>query len=430
MRVNFHGVHLCCRLATALLCCGAAVANASTTYGVFDARTMAMGGVAVASANNDNAQFYNSALLAFNDEIEERTRDSRFWFPMLSPQFARSVIDAENIYSDDLHNALTRSVTAFNDAQDQTAARDVANISAQLRGSLQNIADRELFVDAYAGISLSEPGKFVGAGFFLGGRVLASGRPAITGADLDLLSAYEQGLLFVASNGAEGEARPELFDANGALIDPQGNYDSSVAAAGLTIIEIGVASSHQIEFLGQKIAAGWTFKAMEVNTFEDLQRFDNQRVDLSRSEERESAVNFDVGAVKDFGNGWRVGVAIKDIIPHDYKTTAGTRLKLRPRPRIGVSYQRGDWLFGADADLVASQPLVDLKGVQEVAVGAEWLVKPWLRMRSGYRHDFNGGRRSAVSVGIGTLWKRLAADVAYSNGSRSRGMALQFGVAF
>ena len=430
MQTKFERISYCRGLATALLCCCAAIANASTTYGVFDARTMAMGGVAVASANNDNAQFYNSALLAFNDEIEERTRDARFWFPMLSPQFARAVIDAENIYSDDLYNALSRSVAEFNGAQDPTTARNVANVSADLRGSLQSIRDRELFVDAYAGVSLSEPGKFVGAGFFLGGRVLVSGTPTITSADLDLLNAYEEGLLFVASNGAEGQARPELFDANGALIDPQGNYDSSVAAAGLTIIEVGVASSHQIEIFGQKIAAGWTFKAINVRTFEDVQRFDNQRVDLSRSEERDSGINFDIGAVKDFGNGWRVGLAIKDIIPRDYATTAGTRIKLRPRPRVGVSYQRGDWQFAADADMVASQPLVGINGVQEVAVGAEWVVKPWLRLRSGYRHDLNGGRRGAISVGIGTLWKRFAADVAFLNGSQSLGMALQFGVAF
>ena len=430
MQTKFDRISYCRGLATALLCCCAAIANASTTYGIFDARTMAMGGAAVASSNNDNAQFYNSALLAFNEEVEERTRDARFWFPMLSPQFAKAVIDAENIYSDDLHNALTRSVAEFNGAQDQDTARNIANISAELRGSLQSIADRELFVDAYAGISLSEPGKFVGAGFFLGGRVLAIGTPSIANTDLELLNAYEEGLLFVASNGAEGQARPELFDANGTLISPQGSYDSFVAAAGLTIIEVGVASSHQIEIFGQKIAAGWTFKAINVSTFEDLQRLDNQRVNLSRSEERKSAINFDIGAVKDFGNGWRVAVAIKDIIPRDYRTTAGTRIKLRPRPRVGISYQRGDWQFGADADLVASQPLVRINGVQEVAVGAEWVVKPWLRLRSGYRHDFNGGRRGAISVGVGTLWKRFAADVAFLSGSRSRGMALQFGVAF
>jgi len=430
MRVDLKRVRHCRSLAIAFLCCASSIASASTTYGVFDARTMAMGGVAVASANNDNAHFYNSALLAFNEEIEERTEDSRIWFPMLSPQFARAVIDAENIYSDDLHGALTRSVAAFNDTPDQTTARNVANTSADLRGALQSISDEELFVDAYAGVSLTEPGKFVGAGFFLGGRVLASGLPTITSADLDLLNAYEEGLLFVASNGAEGQARPELFDANGALIDPQGSYSSSVAAAGVTIIEIGVASAHQVEFLGQKIAAGWTFKAVNVRTFEDLQRLDNDRVDFDRSEERDSAINFDLGAVKDFGNGWRVGVAIKDIIPHDYETTAGTRLKLRPRPRVGVSYQRGDWQFGADADLVTSQPLAGIDGVHEVAIGAEWVVKPWLRLRSGYRHDINGSRRGAVSVGVGTLWKRFAADVAYLDGSRSRGMALQFGMAF
>ena len=77
---------------------------------------MAMGGASVASANNDNAQFYNSALLAFNDEIEERTKDSRFWFPVIAPQISDSAIDAEEIHSDDVFDNISTNVAAFNAA--------------------------------------------------------------------------------------------------------------------------------------------------------------------------------------------------------------------------------------------------------------------------------------------------------------------------
>lgn len=300
--------------------------QASTGFGIFDARTMAMGGASVASANTDNAQFNNSALLAFNDEIEERATDSRFLFPLIAPQISESAFTLEGIAQDDSAAVLLRAIAAFNDAEDAASAQAVIDASSSLSGE-------DIFADVYAGFAVSEPGRFQAAGFFMGVRLLAGGAANITPADVAALQAYREALLFVASNGAQGTAHPELFDGDGTLLDPVANFDSSVVARGAAITEIGVAMSRQIYLFGQPLAAGINFKALNIDTFEDVERVVADRLDADRN-------------------------------------------------------------------------------------------------RAGYRHDLAGHRDGVASVGIGTLWKRLALDVAYAGSSDSRAAAIQAGYAF
>jgi hypothetical protein len=414
-------------------CCVFALSSpvlAGETFGIFDARTLAMGGASVASANNSNAQFYNAALLAFNEEIEERTQDSRFLFPLLTPQLSESAIDIEELAGDDPSQSITRAVNDFNAMPDALTAQSVVDVTAKLDAALADIDDEDVFADAYVGFALSEPGKLHGAGFFMGARLLGGGRSTVTAADRALLGAYQEGLSFVASGGAEGAAHPELFDANGALIDPGNELDSTVSATGAVVVEIGVAMSKQIYLFGYPIAAGISFKVLEIDTFEDVERVVDDRIDVEQNSETDANVNFDIGLAKEFGDRWRVGLAVKDIIPHNYKTSLGTVIRFRPRPRIGAAYQAGRLQVGIDADLIRSQTFANERPTQEAAVGVEWSLGSPVKLRAGYRYDFRGSRAGIVSLGAGTLWKRLAVDVAYAQGPKARAAALQFGIAF
>ena len=417
-------------LATCYISILSSPALAGTTYGIFDARTLAMGGVSVASANNDSAQFYNAALLAFNEEIEERTEDSRFLFPLLIPQVAKSIITIEELAQDDPAGAITRAVNDFNATPDALNAQAVLEVTAGLDASLAELDDDDLFADIYFGMAISEPGKLQGAGFFLGTRILAGGQSTVTGADRAILAAYQEGLTFVASNGGQGVAHPELFDANGALIDPGGNFDSSVTAAGAVITEAGVAMSGQFHLFGQPIAAGFSFKVLDIETFEDIERVVDDRLDVDQNTESEGTVNFDIGFVKQLGEYWRLGLAVKDLIPYNYDTSLGTTIRLRPRARFGVAYQKGRLQIAADADLTQSEPLGTERPTQEVAVGAEWTFESPFRLRAGYRYDIQSHRDGVASLGVGTLWRRLAVDLAYAEGNDAKAAALQFGIAF
>lgn len=403
---------------------------AGTAYGIYDARTLAMGGASVASANNDNAQFYNAALLAFNEEIEERTQDSRLLIPLLVTQVSESAIDLEDVAHNGLSQSITRSVSNFNAAPDALTAQAVVDAAANLDASLAALDNEDLLADLYAGMSVSEPGKFQGAGFFLGVRLLAGGQATVTESDRTILAAYQEGLSFIASDGTQGQAHPELFDANGALMNPTGEFSSTADAIGVVITEIGVAMSKQFHLFGSSFAAGITFKVLDVDTFEDTDQIVGDRIDVGRNSEPKTRVNFDIGLVKEIGNKWRMGLAVKDIVPHNYNTSVGTIVRLRPRPRIGAAYQTGRLQIAADLDLVQNEPLGIEQPTQEAAVGAEWAFGSPVRLRAGYRHDIRGNRDGIVSVGVGTLWKRLVVDVAYVEGGDARAAALQFGFAF
>jgi len=414
-------------------CCAVAATSptrAGTAFGIYDARTLAMGGASVASANNDNAQFYNAALLAFNEEVEEKTQDSRFLFPLLIPQVAESALTIEELSQDDPIGAMTRAVSAFNAQSDAMAAQAVNDVASNLDAALADIDGEDLFADIYFGLAISEPGKFQGAGFFMGTRLLAGGQPTVTTSDRALLATYQEGLTFVASDGTQGTAHPELFDANGALIDPGNSFDSTLSAAGAIVTEAGVAMSRQLNLFGQALAAGFSFKVQRIDTFENLDRIVDDRIDPQSNSDYDGAVNFDVGLVKAIGEHWRLGLAVKDIIPHNYDTSLGSIIRLRPRARLGAAYQAGNLQLAVDIDLSRNEPLSIERPTQELAIGAEWALNSPVKVRAGFRYDTQGNRDSIVSLGVGTLWRRLAVDVAYAGSRDARAAALQFGVAF
>jgi len=389
-----------------------------------------MGGTSVASANNDNAQFYNSALLAFNHEIEERTQDSRFWFPLLVPQVSDSAITAEHLLQKFDRSSISNAVQVFNDTQDMQSAQDLARTFSRLDSYLRQLADEDLTSDVYIGTAVSEPGRFQGAGFFFGARVLGGGVTAVSGADRATLAAYEEGLAFVASGGTEGAPHPELFDANGALISPAGGFDSTMAAAGVVVVEAGVAMSGQFHPFGRSLAAGLTFKVQSLYTFEDSESVIENRIDVGRNSDYQGDLNFDLGIAKDLGDHWRVGLAAKDIIPHNYVTSLGTVIRMRPHARLGVAYRADRFQLAADADLNKNEPIGFEGPTQELAIGGEWTVSEPVRLRAGYRYDLQGNRAGIVSLGAGALWGRFALDLAYATGRDTRAMALQAGYAF
>lgn len=410
--------------------CWSTSAFAGTTFGIYDARTLAMGGAAAASASNDNAQFYNAALLAFNDEIEERTRDSRFLLPIFAPQLSKSAFDIERVSSDALAPDLTDAVGAYNAAPGFETAGGAAAAASSLRRVMRELDGEELFGDIYAGIAVSEPGKFHGAGFFLGARFVAGGRSDINAQDLSLLEAYEEGLTFLASGGLEGAPHPELFDQSGALLDPVADLESTASASGVSITEVGVAIANDFQYRSNRVAFGIGFKMLDIDTFEDVERIVDDRIDTNRNEDSAVRFNMDLGLARNFGDRWRVGVAIKDVIPYDVDTALENSIRLRPRPRVGAAYTSDRLQLALDVDVVKNAPLSNEGATQEAALGVEWSIIEAMKLRAGLRTDLRGYRDPVASTGIGVIIYRLALDVAYAEGRNLRAAAVQLGWVF
>ena len=405
-------------------------ALAGVAFGIYDARTLAMGGTAVASASNDNAYFYNAALLAFNEDIEERTRDSRILLPILTPQLSQSAFDVEEFSSEAFGADLSGTIDAYNAAPGSGTANDAASAAAVLQRAVASLEGEDLFGDVYVGLAISEPGKRRGAGFFLGTRFVAGGRSDVDPQDLETLAAYEEGLRFLASGGADGAERPELFDGSGMLIDPVDDFTSAAAASGVLITEVGVAVASNITFRDTPLAAGISFKVLDVDTFEDTERLVDDRIDVSRNEESKVRLNVDLGLAKDLGERWRLGVAVKDAIPYDFETSLGSKIRLRPRPRVAAAYTVGGVQASFDLDLVQAKPLANERETQDAALGVEWAPHESVKLRAGFRTDLRGGREPVASAGFGFVFRRLALDMAYAAGGDLRAAALQLGLVF
>ena len=277
---------------TALLWCSAAVAAG---FGIFDARSLSMGGASVAVLPNDHAAFYNPALLAFNDEFEERNRDGRFHFPLLVAQISDSLIDIEDLNNDNLDANLSNSIAQFNADPNVVTARLALAASSDLRSVYESLAGDDVLADGYVGLAVSEPSRLEGGGVFVGLRIVGGGRTAVTEADLALLSQYNEALTFAATEGQQGSAQPQLLDANGNLLDPNAALDSSASARGAFIAEVGVAISKEIIFLGRSIVLGATPKVMSVETFDEDNRLVDDRLGTDNSISHLS-LNADLGA--------------------------------------------------------------------------------------------------------------------------------------
>lgn len=400
------------------------------TYGIFEARGMAMGGATVAAGDNNNALFYNAALLAFYSEHEENTQDSRFLFPLIVPQLSDSMIDVEGFTDGDPDEALTGVIDQFNADPSAANAEAVVAVTRGTENDLSRLAGRDLTADVYVGIAGIQPSKRQGGGFFLGARIIGGGASDITEADLSLLRAYQEGLTFIATDGAEGTQRPELFEEDGTLRDPNQDFDSTLEGSGAAIYELGVAMSNEVHLGKHPLAIGMNLKVMRIDTFEDVQRVIDGSLGISENQGSHLTLNADAGVAKEFGSRLRLGLAIKDLVPREFDTALDNPIKLRPRPRLGAAYQLESVQIGLDVDLARNRPLATEPATQEAAIGAEWVAVPKLKVRAGVRHDLRGERDSILSVGLGTSWRRLQFDVAYADGGDTSAAALQFGYAF
>jgi len=407
----------------------APTAVAGTTFGIYDARTLAMGSTSVASATNGNAQFYNPALLAFNTEIEEHTQDARFYFPLLISHLSESALTIEDVSRDDPEQLISRAIDDFNANPDALTARRVADAAASFDASLASLEDEDLFADIYIGTGGGEAGLFKGAGFFFGARVLAGGESAVTAEDRALLANYQAALTFIATNGPQGVAHPELFDANGALVDPNDDFDSTASASGAIVKEAGVAMSRQIQLFGNSIAAGITIKAQTIEAFEDVERIVDDRIHVDANSKFHAGLNLDLGFAKAYGENLRIGLAIKDVVPRDYRTSQNAVVRFRPRARLGAAYQLARLQLSGDIDVTRNKPIGTEKPTQEAAIGAEWGFDA-VKLRAGYRYDILSNRDGVASAGAGVAWNRLVFDLAIAGSGDAKSAAMQFGIAF
>ena len=396
-------------------------------YGIYDSRSLAMGGAGVASATAQHAMFYNPALLAFYDGDEEDTRHGRVYLPLFVAQINDTIEDVIDVVDQDLDGELTIAVQNFNaDPTNDDNAAAVATAGTNLLNGINSIGNRQLEAEAFLGFMVSEPSDREGGSFYFGSRAIAAGGSTVTQEDLDLLQRYIDAM---QSDMPELEF-PDLFNADGSLVDPADEITSSADIGSLVISEWGVAVSKEFEFWGVPVALGATPKVMHVDIYRnDLDYADS---DYNFDEDRRTyvTINTDVGVALPLGKYFRVALASKDIIPQTYEGGNDLSVDTQARTRFAAAFMNS-WLnIAMDVDLQKNKSLAGDEPGQELSVGTELNLIPWVSFRAGYRHDLTGSEEDILSAGAGFRVGRFVADGAYAVGNDTQSLGLQLGWTF
>lgn len=421
-------------------------------YGVFDARALAMGGTTLAIGDTSQAQYYNPALLAFHSGDEDKTRDGRTYFPTLVVQATDTVEAALDAVDKELDAKLSSAINTYNSTPSSAQAASVSANANDLREVLDKIANKDVAINSFFGLSVSEPSEREGGAFYIGARVIGAGTSRVTDTDLRLLDDYiaaAEALAAGATPQAVAAQYPSLVNASGDLRDLTPTLSSSADVSALGISEWGMAAAKEVSVWGQAVSFGITPKLMRVDAYRDQASFNNvssntlnaQLNELEDTKSTHITFNADLGIAAIIAKHYRVGIAIKDTFAKDFTTQQSADpitglarpdlvVKLHPRTRMGVGYVNEHLSIGLDYDLEESTPMANEAPSQDVSLGAEYRLFDGLALRVGYRQDQTGLRDDASSVGMGYRWHRFVVDIAYSESADMKAGGLQLGWAF
>lgn len=408
------------KTATALALAMAANNALAAPFSSPDPRSFAMGGAGVAAGTSANAIFLNPALLGV-----KRNGDR---FSIELPVVAARVLDQDDFVNalDDFDEAepiarFENAIDAYRLTQSEANAAEIIEAGQSLITNFESISNKVLQVEGNAAAVLGVPGESLGVSIFANAFVVGGVIGDFT--DLDEITTYIDAAL------------------NNQPIDPSDDFElnSSVQASFAVMSEFGVSFARKFDQLGG-ISLGVTPKYVKVQTYDYVfvgNEIDDVEIDLDQGERSDSGFNFDIGAARDFGNGWVAGLAIKNVIAREYTTVLGNKFKLDPMVRVGVAHRPPamQWLtLAADLDLTENEPAgLDSKS-QYLALGAEFDAFRTLQLRVGYRHnlsDLPAGQDSGMfSAGLGFSPFGVHIDAAVAGNSDDLGAALQLGFRF
>jgi hypothetical protein len=356
----------------------------ATPFGIFDARTMAMGGVGVATGSR-YAAFNNPALLTTADESHE-------WF-LLLPTVGAQIGDP-----DKLKNGLSN----FQEAADRLAANPTAQNANLVQASIDALEGRHYRQSRNAALMVAIPSRILSGAIFFNVYETSTARPVIGG---DVLA---------------DPANPQ--------------YSSTLAQRGYRIVENGVSGARLINASSawmSNMAVGFNAKFLLVEAYGYEGPLRAADVDITRKGRSSSSqFAFDVGVHKEIGV-WKLALMVKNIVPGNYSYgDSGEKFRIEPQARAGFAYQSRRAIWELDIDLTENGPIGFDSPTQFAAIGWEWQPSRYLALRAGYSQNMLGTKAATSSGGFGFLIGGLHVDLAAFSGDESDGVSAQLGLQF
>ena len=355
-------------------------------FGVYDARTMAMGGVGVATGAR-NAVFNNPALLSTADEIHE--------WSLILPTVGRQLDDTDEL-KDNLEN-FKRAANVLD------ATNNLANQNA-VQATLDAIDGSQYRKTNNVSFMLAIPSRILSGAVFLNSYEISNVQPIIGGDDLTIPT-----------------------------------YNSTLAHRGVRIIENGVSAAKILDAESgwmENMAIGFSAKFLLIKTYGYTEALRAADLDINGATGTNgSQFAVDVGVLKEFGV-WKVALVAKNVLPGKYTYgSSNDEMKIDPQIRAGFAYKSRRSVLELNLDLTENEPIGFDTPSQIAAIGWEW--QPWdsFAFRAGYYKNLiepetNANTSGVTSLGIGLIISGLHIDVAGYSGDEGDGVSGQLGLQF
>jgi len=412
-------------------------------FNSYDPRSMGMGGAGVAVADAASAPLFNPALLSITRYSDD--------FSLVLPTVGIHAADPDNLRgSIDTFNSgkyvdnLTAAVDALNTA---IGTGIVANVNASaatvstrlsaLNTQLEALNNKPVSLDGGVATIVGIPNKKFGFAFFASATASAGGifvyKDAAT---LNTLATQASCLSTAADGAAVTACGTPSFNTN--------TLQSTITLRGVVLSEIGFAFSREFRINKQNVALGISPKVVQLQLYDipiGLNSPSFSNFNGSDYQAKYNLANFDLGMAKNFRNGWRAGLVVKNVVPYflDFKrapvagavpVATGDTLRLVPQSRAGLSYTNRWSVVALDADLYRNDPAGLENYTQYISLGGELSAWRLFQLRAGYRADLVNSSRNIVSLGLGFSPFGVHADVAVAGNANELGAYFQLGFRF
>jgi len=336
-------------------------------YGFFDARSVGMGNVSMATGGITTAAFSNPGMLSINE-----TNDS---YALLLPAVGAQVIDDGNV------------VDLIDEFQEIDGP--ASSIPRQIE-ILEELDDASLIAAVIPNIAF-----------------VSSGDSFTWGITLRSVVAVSANLTDIIIPDITNPVLPE----------------GTVSALGVAITEIGLPMGTEMSFAGMRLSLGITPRFVQVEAMEYRESIltadFNDLSDLDR-EDLGDFTTFDMGVALDVLENVRVGLVAKNLIEETKVTKLGTKIDFETHLRTGVAVDLGFMTMAADLDLTERKPIAFENPSKSFSVGMEFDASGIVQLRLGYQSNLASGSTDPdlLSVGLG-LWLGFNMDIAVVAGDDS-----------
>jgi len=338
-------------------------------YGFYDARSVAMGNVSMATGGITTAALSNPGMLSVNEN-----KDS---FALLLPALGAQAIDDGNI------------VDLVDEFQAIGVSLNPEDISRQIE-ILEQLEDASLVAAVIPNMALVYSGKDFTWGITARSNVVVSG-------------------------GLTDIIIPDI----GNPVLP----NARVKALGVAITEIGVPIGTEFSVSGIQLSVGVAPRFVQVDSIEYNELISDADFEDIRDLDKDdlgSFTTFDAGVTLNVLDTLRIGMVAKNLIEETKITPLGNKIDFDTHLRVGAAFDAGFMTLAADMDLTEREPIAFENPSKSLAVGAEFDAFSIMQLRLGYQSNIASGATDPdlLSVGLG-FWLGFNLDVAVVAGEDS-----------